>query len=254
MLFCRSVLPVALIFTGSLAVLPGTATAASCNGDRKLDVPMQFRATVLSAGRVHVTAFGGSDKSGWVIPVDYRGWRLYDATGREVDYFTRADLGFASKDMLKETNIDGLVPGASYTIELMSQDYCNNKGTFRQSVTMPAAAPESNSPVVSTPNIIQVGFMSANPALRFSATDDTGLARVAIYIDGVLAKEYRYANGVGFRWWCDVYPVDGVQSTLEGPNFYWPYPTQYRYRAALVDIVVEDLLGNHTTTSAQLYL
>ena len=254
MLFCRSVVPGALIFTGSLALLPGTATAASCNGDRKLDVPMQFRATVLSAGRVHVSAFGGSDRSGWVIPVAYRGWRLYDAAGREVDYFTRADLGYASTDMLKETNIDGLVPGATYTIELMSQDYCNNKGTFRQSVTMPGATPESTPPVVSAPSIIQVGFISANPALRFSATDDSGIARVSIYINGALAKEYRYADGVGFRWWCDAYTLDGVQSTLEGPNFYWSYPTQYRNVVALVDVVVEDLLGNHTTTSAQLYM
>jgi len=253
MLLCRS-LVVAFIVTIVSAFLPGTAAAASCNGDRKLDVPMQFRVTIVGAGRVHVSAFGGSDKSGWVIPVAYKGWRLYDASGREVDYFTRADLGFASKDMLKETNLDGLVPGASYTIELMSQDYCNNKGTFRQAVTMPAAAPETNSPAVSTPDIIQVGFMSANPALQFSATDDTGIARVAIYINGALAKEYRYADGVGFRWWCDPYTLDGVQSTLEGPNFYWSYPTQYRNTVALVDVVVEDLFGNHTTSSAQLYM
>ena len=253
MLFYRS-LVVGGVVTLGLACLSSNAAAASCNGDRKLDVPMQFRATVLGAGRLHVSAFGGSDKSGWVVPVAYRGWRLYDAAGREVDYFTRADLGFASKDMLKETNLDGLVPGATYTIELVSQDYCNNKGTFRQSVTMPAAAAESNSPVVSTPGIVQVGFMSANPALRFSATDDSGIARVSIYVNGALAEEYRYADGVGFRWWCDPYTLDSVQSTLEGSTFYWTYPTQYRYTVALVDVVVEDLLGNHTTTSAQLYM
>ena len=253
MLFYRS-LVVGVVVTLGLACFSSDAAAASCNGDRKLDVPMQFRATVLGAGRVHVSAFGGSDKSGWVVPVAYRGWRLYDAAGREVDYFTRADLGFASKEMLKETNLDGLVPGASYTIELISQDYCNNKGTFRQPVTMPAAAAESNGPAVSVPEIIQVGFMSANPALRFSAADDSGLARVSIYINGTLAKEYRYADGVGFRWYCDEYPVDGVQSTLEGPKFYWTYPTQYRNSVALVDVVVEDLLGNHTTTSARLYM
>jgi hypothetical protein len=253
MLFCRSVVPLTLVVTGSLAILPSTATAASCNGDRKLDVPMQFRATVLGGGRVHVSAFGGSDKSGWVIPVAVGGWRLYDAAGRQIDYFSRADLGFASNDMLKETNIDGLVPGASYTIAFTSQDYCANQGTFRQSVIMPPALSEYNSPVVSTPDIVQVGFLSANPALHFSAMDDTGIARVSIFINGVLAKEYRYGDGVSFRWWCDEYPVDAVQSTLEGPNFFWKYPTTYS-GAATVDVVVEDLLGNQTVSSAQLSL
>jgi hypothetical protein len=168
--------------------------------------------------------------------------------------FTRADLGFASKDMLKETNIEGLVPGATYTIQLTSQDFCNNKGTSRRTITMPDAAPEFNGPAVSIPDIVQVGFMGANPALHFSATDDTGVAGVRIYINGALAKEYRYSDDTGFRWWCDVYPVDGVQSTLEGPNFYWTYPSTYRGAAGPVDVVVEDLLGNQTVSSAQLYL
>ena len=243
----------AIIFTGFFAFIPQSADAASCNGDRKLDVPMQFNVTVQGAGRVHVSAYGGADKSGWVIPVAYGGWRLYDANGQEVDFFTRADLGFASKDMLKETNIEGLVPGASYTIQLTSQDFCNNKGTFRRTVTMPDAAPESNAPAVSTPDIVQVGFMSANSRLHFSATDDTGIARISIFINGALAKEYRYSDGTAYRWWCDVYPVDGVQSTLEGPNFYWAYPSTYR-GAATVDIVVEDLLGNQTVRTAQLSL
>lgn len=253
MYFCRS-LALALILTGAHVLIPRTADAASCNGDRKLDVPMRFNVDIQSASRVHVSAFGGSDKSGWVIPVAYGGWRLYDASGQQVDFFTRADLGFASKDMLKETNIEGLVPGASYTIELISQDYCNNKGVFRQAVTMPSATAESNAPSVSALSLVQVGFMTGSSALRFSATDDSGIERVSIFINGVLAKEYRYADGVSFRWWCDEYPVDGVQSTLEGPNFYWKYPSSTYAGAATVDVVVEDVLGNQTVSSAQLYL
>ena len=252
MLFCRSV-SAPFIFTILLALLPARADAASCKGDRKLDVPMQFEVTVQGPGRVHVSASGGSDRSGWVIPVVYGGWRLYNAFGQQVDFFTKSDLGFASYDMLRETNIDGLVPGASYTIELISQDYCNNKGSFRSTLTMPQTVVESNNPAVSTLDVVQVGFMTANSALRFSATDDSGIAHVSIFINGVLAKEYRYADGVSFRWWCDEYPVDGVQSTLEGPNFIWTYPSTFR-GPATVDVIVEDLLGNQTIRSAQLYL
>jgi len=215
---------------------------------------MQFSATVESAGRVHLSAFGGADKSGWVIPLGYGTWRLYDASGRQIDFFTRSDLGFASKDMLKETYLEGLVPGESYTIELASQDYCNNKGTFRQVVTMPQAAPESNNPEVSVPGIVQIGFMTYNPALQFSVTDDTGVRRVAVHINGALVKEYRYSDGASFRWWCDPYPVDAVESSLEGPNFYYAYPSSYRGTSAIVEIVVEDVLGNRSVSSAQLVL
>jgi len=249
---CRS-LALALILTGAHVLIPRTADAASCKGDRKLDVPMQFNVVVQGPGRVHLSAFGGADKSGWVIPVAYGGWRLYDVYGRQVDFFTRADLGFASKEMLKETNIDGLAPGASYTIELISQDYCNNKGSFRSTLTMPQTVVESNNPAVSTLDVVQVGFMTANSALRFSATDDSGIAHVSIFINGLLAKEYHYGDDVSFRWWCDEYPVDSVQSTLEGPNFIWTYPSTFR-GPATVDVIVEDLLGNQTIRSAQLYL
>jgi len=253
MLFRRS-FPAALILAILLALLPARVDAASCKGDRKLDVPMQFNAIVQGPGRVHVSAFGGSDKSGWVIPKDYGGWRIYNASGQEIDFFTKADLGFASTEMMKETNIDGLVPGASYTIELTSQDYCNNKGVFRRAITMPSGPQETTAPAVSTLDVVQVGFMTGNPALRFSTLDDSGVARVSISINGVLAKEYRYSDATGFRWWCDDYPIDGTQSTLEGPIFYWKIPAIYQGAAATVEVIVEDLFGNQTVRTAQLYL
>jgi hypothetical protein len=244
-----------LLLVPMLVGSPATAQAAgSCKGDRKVDVPIQFGVTFESAGRVHLSAFGGSDKSGWIVPVGYGAWHLYDSSGKQLDFFTRSDLGYASKDMLKEANLEGLVPGESYTVELISQDYCNNKGSFREVVTMPAAAPESNGPTVSAPTTVQVGFMSYYKQLQFSATDDTGLKRVAVYINGDLVTDNKYFDGLRFRWWVDPYTLDSVQSTLEGPNFYVAYPDGYKGVYALVEIVVEDIFGNQTRTSAQLSL
>jgi hypothetical protein len=228
--------------------------APNCRSDRKLDVPMQFAVDVQSAVRVHVSAFGGSDKSGWVLPLGYGAWRLYDSSGKQLSSFTTADLGFASNDMLKETNLEGLLPGTSYIIELASQDYCGNVGTFRKSVTMPGAASESNAPVVSTPTVVLVGFQtSVYKTLQFSATDDTGVRHVAVMINGTIVQEYDYSSGVTFRWWCNNYSLDSVQSTLEGPNFYVSYPATYA-GPSLVEIVVDDWFGNRSTTSAQLGL
>ena len=111
-----------------------------------------------------------------------------------------------------------------------------------------------SSPTVSTPTIAQVGFLTFNKQLLFSATDDTGLKRVAVYINGDLAVEYKYFDGLRFRWWFDPYTLDSVESTLEGPKFYVAYPDGYKGVYALVEIVVDDVFGNQTRTSAQLSL
>jgi hypothetical protein len=250
----RSVSGAAACAVCLLLVIPASADAQSCKGDRKLDEPMPFSVTIESAGRVHVSASGGKDKSGWVIPFGSGAWRLYDYAGRKLDQFSRASLGFASNDMMKETTIEGLVAGGTYTIEFASQDYCNNKGTVRRTITMPAVQPEAQAPAVSTPTIVRTGFLTYDQKIHFSATDDTGVARVAVFINGTLVSESRYTDNAGFRWWCDEYTLDSVTSTLEGPNTYFSYPSAYQGQACLVEIVVEDMLGNITTSQAELWL
>jgi len=130
--------------------------------------------------------------------------------------------------MLKETNLEGLVPGMSYTIELASQDYCGNIGTSRKTVTMPALSVESNAPAVSTPTVVLVGFQTAvSKTLQFSATDDTGIKHLTVMINGTIVQAYDYSTGAAFRWWCNPYTLDSVQSTLEGPNFCGSQPATY---------------------------
>jgi hypothetical protein len=85
-------------------------------------------------------------------------------------------------------------------------------------------------------------------------TDDTGVARVAVLVNGDNVATYTYANGTNVRWWTDDYPADDVLSTLEGPNYYIAYPDMYRGHSALVDVVVTDVYGNQSTQSALLGL
>src|SRR5262249_25456629 len=160
--------------------------------------PMQFTALVEGDGRLHVSAFGGSDKSKYVAPSV---WRIYDAANVPIDYFPKGMIVFVSMDMFKETNIDGLQPGATYTIELDSVDFCNNVGIVTKSVTMPSGTRETNPPVLTAPELIQVGLQSFVNELHFSVTDDSAVKRVSVLVNGNKIADYAYANGTNVRWW-----------------------------------------------------
>jgi hypothetical protein len=230
------------------------AAGYNCRSDKRFDVPMQFTATLQSAGHIHLSVYGGSDKSGWFAPYYSGAWRTYTAAGKEITRFSSSTMLFVSTDMLKETNLEGLIPG-SYVIELVSQDLCGNLGTFRRSVTVPQAVVESNPPVISALDIVQFGALGASAnQLHFSAADDTAIKHATVSINGNLIAEYKYFDGVGYRWWTEYFPDDNGLSVYEGPNWYIAYPQAYIGQYVVVEIIVEDMFGNQSRQSAQLYL
>lgn len=236
---------------------PRLVYAGSCKGDRKVDSPMQFTAVVESPGRLHLSAYGGSDRSGWVGigSLGQGAWTIKNSSNKQLDSFLTSPLVFASSEMLKEANVEGLVPGETYIVQLASMDGCSNMAYVTKAITMPVANPESNSAVVSAPDLVQTGFLgSSSFVLHFSATDDTGIEHISIYFNGNLIQEYKYFNDAAFRWWVDPYNLDNTVSTLEGPNYYVSYPTAYAGQYGLVEIVVDDFFGNRVTTSALLGL
>jgi hypothetical protein len=215
-------------------------------------VPIQFALDLQSAARVHVSGYGGSDKSGLLYPV---GWTLFDASGKQIDNFPKATPVWTSANMLKETNLEGLVPGASYSIALTSQDWCGNVGVVRKTVTMPAASPEANVPVLSSPSTIQSGLMGyLFTQIAFDLTDDSGIRDLSVSIDGTVVSSFVYGDGVNFRWWFDNYPYDNTQSTLEGPCYYISYPDRYKGQSHLVEVTAVDVYGNQTVKTAVLSL
>jgi hypothetical protein len=245
------ILIVALV--GLLATFSSRAYAGpanNCKSDRRLDAAMQFAVDVQSAARVHVSAYGGSDRTNYVVPYY---WRVYNSQGRQVDSFPRTPLVFVSPNMLRETNIEGLLPGESYTFELTSRDSCNNLGVVRKAITMPSLSAESNAPEVTNPAIVMVGILGAESRrVQFAATDETGVQEITMLINGTVVSNQKY--GVTFRWWCDDYPDDEVLSGFEAPNYYLAYPNSYAGTYSLVEVVVVDVAGNTTTLSAMLFL
>ena len=244
----------AVATVGVVAMFPSQASAGpaySCRKDKQLDVAMQFAVTEQAAGKIHVSAYGGSDKSTVVTPHE---WRVYNAAGAKIDYFTKALMVWVSMNMFKETNIDGLEPGGTYTVELASKDFCNNVKTVRKTVTMPAAGGDAQSPELSDPGLVSIGMSSYTNVLNFNTEDESGTRQVSVFVSGNKIADYVYANGVSVRWWTNDYPDDNSQSTLEGPYYYVPIPDQYKGQTHQVEVVVTDVNGNQSTTSANLGL
>ncbi len=257
----RLVIPVALL--SAVVAFPGFAVAqkkgggssggsTSCKGDRAVDVPIQIAMDVQTSSRIHASGYGGSDRSGLIYPTT---WTLYDASGAQVSKFPTATPVWTSSAMLKEVNIEGLVPGATYSVALNSQDWCGNNSVVKKTVTMPAASGEGNAPDLSTPTTVQSGLMGyLFTQITFDVTDDTGLQSVIVSIDGTAVSSFTYGDGLGFRWWFDDYPFDSTQSTLEGPIYYISVPDAYKNGSHLVEVVVVDIIGNRSVNSALLGL
>lgn len=241
-------------FVAGVAALPTQADAGprgttySCKRDKSVDAPMGFVFSGLTPVRLHASAVGGSDRSGVIKPVS---WILHDASGEQVDSFPQSVLAWTSANMLKEVNLEGLEPGGSYTLALTSQDWCGNLAVVKQSLTMPPASPESTAPELSAPTTVRAGLMGYSTYLiHLDVTDNTGIAKVTVMVDGKTITELRYGRGAGYRWWFDEYLDDNTQSTLEGPSYYISYPDEYKGSQRAVDVEVEDAYGNKAVSSA----
>ena len=242
-----TVVGVALIAT-SLASSAFAGPAYNCKADKRLDVPMQFSAVIESNGRLHLSASGGSDKSGWVAPYNSGAWRVLNGS-TVVTRFTDGMFAFASTDLLKESYVEGLLPGA-YTIELTSTDLCGNRGVTKQSITIKQPAWEGTPPAISAPQLTLVGgYLGATSyTLYFTATDDTGIKRLTIESNGHPIAEYKYFNGTSYRWWTAFYPQDSELTAFEGPSFYVMYPPELKGQCG-VQVTGEDVFGNLFTAT-----
>jgi hypothetical protein len=232
-----------------LCASPALARPAySCKRDKALEVPMQFNALVESGGRVHLSAYGGSDKSGWIAPYNNGAWRVIDASGRQVTRFTESLLAFASTEMLKESTVEGLLPGA-YMVQLISIDLCGNQGQATRSITIPTATSEITQPVIADLQPMLLSSFGASAyALYFTASDDTAIKRVTVEVNGSVLADFTYFNGTTFRWWTDFFPEDGTNTAFEGPNFYVGYDSAYKGQCG-VRVTAEDLSGNQTVST-----
>ena len=119
---------------------------------------------------------------------------------------------------------------------------------------MPAAGGDAQSPELSDPGLVSIGMSSYTNVLNFNTEDESGTRQVSVFVSGNKIADYVYANGVSVRWWTNDYPDDNSQSTLEGPYYYVPLPDQYQGQTPQVEVVVTDVTGTQSTTSANLGL
>ena len=238
----------------SLCSSPASAAPAyKCRSDKTVDVPMQFTATV-QGGRVRLSASGGSDKSGWIAPYNNGAWKVFHTSGAQVTRFTESLLAFASTEMLKESSLEGLLPG-TYTIQLTSIDLCGNQGKTQRSVTIPYPAGEGNAPVVADLQVMQISSYGASAySLYFTAADDSGIKRVVVEAgNGSVIAEFNYFDGKSYRWWTEFFPQDSTVTIFEGPAFYVSYDSAYKGQCG-VRVLVEDLAGNQSVAAGNFCL
>jgi hypothetical protein len=224
----------------------------SCKRDKVVDAPMQFTATVVG-GRVELSASGGSDKSGWIAPSNNGAWKVFDATGLQVTRFTESLMTFAASDVMKEANLEGLLPG-TYKIVFTTIDLCGNQGTSQRSVTVAAPAYESTPPVIADLQLVTLSYMGATAySVYFTASDNSGIRRVWVEAGGSVLADYSYFNGTSYRWWTDFFPNDSTMTAFEGPTFQVGYDSALKGKCG-VRVFAEDLSGNQTVATGDFCL
>ena len=226
--------------------------AYSCKRDKVVDVPMQFTATVVG-GRVELSASGGSDKSGWIAPSNNGAWKVFDATGIQVTRFTDSLMTFAASDVMKEANLEGLLPG-TYNVVFTTIDLCGNQGTSQRSVTVGASAYESTPPVIADLQLLTLSYMGATAySVYFTASDNSGIRRVRVEADGSVLADYNYFNGTSYRWWTEFFPGDSTMTAFEGPTFQVGYDSAHKGKCG-VRVIAEDVSGNEVIANADFCL
>jgi hypothetical protein len=146
---------------------------------------------------------------------------------------------------IEDVIIEGLKPNQSYTVTAGGSGCVGASGPAV--VSMPSDVPESNSPVIHSISVKNMGFGVTAPTIEVKANDDTGIASFSLSFNGV----HIYTNTPSIRWW---FEIDGTWS-FHRSGFYYIVPVEYR-GAGAVDVTVEltDYLGNKTEQTINLNL
>ena len=141
------------------------------------------------------------------------------ASGRPLDYFPKSILVRVSPQMVNEANLEALVPGASYVVELTSKDWCKQPGESQKAGhgARRSGRRQRAEPVRFRPGVDRAAVRWR--ANQFSLTEDTGIVDVEVYVSGTLLKQFKYGDLrqlslVVRRIPVRQYPVDGRRAVL----------------------------------------
>jgi hypothetical protein len=213
----------------------------NCKKDKGLDQPIEIQSIdVQSPMRIHITAGGGWDASNGVVLPNW--YEVIDESGTATNVPSGIYVGDAS-DLL-DVHVEGMRPGATYTVRLHCQDLCGNTGySANYAVTMPDASGDATPPVATTPVArTRSVFVATFRVVSVEATDNTGVSRVEFYFEGALEHTLEVAGHPRLQ-------LDG-----ETPEYEWFVPDELSGRSGVVMVKTYDPAGNVTETSASVTL
>ncbi|MDH3216841.1 MAG: hypothetical protein OEN01_11185 [Candidatus Krumholzibacteria bacterium] len=211
----------------------------NCKSDKGMEQPMEIQTIdIESAMRVHLLSGGGYDRN-FVKPAWYE---IMDENGN----VTYVPSGLYTGDVQELLNIyvEGFRPNGTYSVRLVSQDYCANPGYSPwQTLAMPGVAGDVAAPVATAPVAkTRAVFIATFRVVEVEATDNTGVSKVEFFFNGQPVHTLDL--------------VDNLQFWLDGevPLYEWYVPSEMRGQSGLVTVRTHDPAGNVTETSANLYL
>lgn len=215
----------------------------NCKRDSQLDETMDFDVTWITQSEALLTAFGGSDKSGFV---EVHRWIVEGVVG-DNRYGEYPTVEFQSgSPELRMLHIRALEPGDSVKLILESRDSCLNKKQTQQTITVPApSSGDAEAPVLlQEPKIVYIwAGLTYLPYLELFAVDNAAIKTVTIYVDGSLAyksPDYEQSTYQMF--------TDNDSGDFSASNQYGFYTNIFPYAGRLpVHDVLEDTSGNITT-------
>jgi hypothetical protein len=211
----------------------------NCKSDKGMEQPIQIQTIDIEGAMcVHLVSGGGSDRHG-VKPAWYE---IMDENGN----ITYVPSGLYGGDVQELLNIyvHGFRPNGTYTVRLVSQDYCANPGYSPwQTIVMPGAAGDVDAPVVTAPVAkTKAVFMATFRVVEVEAVDNSGISKIEFLLNGQLVETLELVDDL--RFW-----LDG-----EVPIYEWYVPSEMRGQYGTVTVRTHDPAGNITETSAYLYL
>jgi hypothetical protein len=235
----------------AIAAPKGSGSGGStggCKGAKGTPVTVT-RVTPTSARRIQIHVEPGTYNGGPAYPSQIL---VKDANGTVLTRQPESLYTGDSRNLL-DTEIEGLLPGQQYRINVATVSSCIPAGAD-VAITMPPLSLDTTDPEVGAPYVQWYSmYMGSAVALQGRGWDNTAVMSITVTVDGqVIANVAHDINTQWFRYWN--YGVYGASALNDlGPMYFAWLPDNVRNGSShQVVVTVTDTSGRTTTNTSTL--